>query len=188
VTRETTVTATIERHALLPISLPNPAGRWQAVVEQSHAAFVARVAGRPVRGRLPVFGEASIAGPAEQWGTRLVASTARLSTSSPVLDRILKGPGFLEAEDFPEIDFRSQTLVRVPTGWRAIGHLRVKGIEHELACELALGRLPRDLAGVPRITAISHWALDSTWITGQRIPGLSRRVSMTSSVVLEPAR
>lgn len=181
------MTVTIEREQLLPTSVQRVAGRWQAIAGPSHASFVARVAGRPVRGRLPVSGEASVAGPAEQWGTRLVAATTGLCTASAVLDRILKGPGFLEAENHPEISFESQTLVRVPTGWRAIGHLQLKGVNHELACELTLGPLPRQLAGGPRLSAVSHWVLDSTWITGQRIPGLSRRVSMTSSVVLEPA-
>ncbi len=181
------MTAILDLDLPLHSSLQRPAGRWQAIAGESHASFVARVAGRPVRGRLPLEGEASVAGSAEQWGTHLVASTRGLSTFSPVLDRILKGPGFLEADEHPEIGFQSQSLVRVPTGWRAIGLLQVKGVDYEVACELVLGHLQHGRTGGPRISAISHWVLDSRWITGQRIPGLSRRVSMTSSVVLEPA-
>jgi polyisoprenoid-binding protein YceI len=140
-----------------------------------------------VRGRLPVSGEARLAGALDACGTQLVAATSGLFTGSRVLDQILKGPGFLEADAYSDITFWSDELTRVPTGWRAIGWLRVKGVEHELACELALGHAARRIGQLPRLCAVSHWVLDSTWITGSRIPGLSRRVAMTSSVVLEPA-
>jgi polyisoprenoid-binding protein YceI len=146
------------------------------------------VAGRPVRGRLPVSGEASVGGSAEDCGATLVARVGELSTFSPILDRILTGPGFLEADAYPEISFRSEELIQVPTGWRAIGQLRVKGVDHEVACQLSLGSLRWQADGTPRLSATSQWVLDSTWITGQRIPGLSRRVVIAASIVLEPSR
>jgi polyisoprenoid-binding protein YceI len=168
---------------LLPRSA---AGQWQAVPSHSQASFTARVAGRAVRGRLPLTGGVRLGRSVEETATELVASTSTLSTFSRVLDRILTGPGFLDAEAYPQISFRSERLTRVPTGWRAIGRLRVKGTDHELACRLTLGGLRLD--SVPRLSATSHWVLDSSWITGQRLPGLSPRVEMTTSVLLEPAR
>ena len=134
-------TATISAASSLDLPLHTAAGDWHAVEGQSHASFVARVAGRPVRGRLPLAGEALIAGSVEHCATRLVAATGALTTASPILDRILTGPGFLEAETYPEISFQSQTMTRVPTGWRAIGHLRVKDVDYELACQLGIGQL-----------------------------------------------
>jgi polyisoprenoid-binding protein YceI len=180
-------TATLSAQSASDLLPRQAAGAWQAVAAHSHASFTARVAGRAVRGRLPLSGEASVGGRVEECATTLVASTGQLSTVSPILDKILTGPGFLEAAAFPEISFRSEQLTRVPTGWRAIGQLHVKGVDHELACQLTLGTLHWDDEGTPRLSAKSHWVLDSTWITGQRIPGLSRRVSITCFVVLEPS-
>ena len=181
-------TATISAEPAFDLLPRHAAGAWQAVAANSHASITARVAGRPVRGRLPLSGKASVGGCAEECATTLVASTGGLRTFSPVLDRILTGPGFLEADVYPEISFRSEQLTRVPTGWRAIGRLRVKDVDHEIACALSLGTLRWGADGAPQLSATSHWVLDSTWITGQRIPGLSRRVAIGCRLVLEPSR
>ena len=64
---------------------------------RSHAWFAARVAGRPVRGRMPLTGEVLIAEPVENSTARLAARASAVSTGSLVLDRLLTGPGFLDA-------------------------------------------------------------------------------------------
>ena len=165
-----------------------PAGGWRVNPARSHASFTARVAGRPVRGRLPLTGGVLIAQLIEDSAARLVASTSALSTGSTVLDRLLAGPAFLDADVFPEISFRSELLVWVPTGWRAVGQLEVKGRDRALACQLNVGPPSEPPDGPPRMTISSRWVLDSSWITGQRIPALSRRVAMMCSVALEPDR
>ena len=114
------------------------AGSWRVDPAHSHAWFAARVADRPVRGRLPLTGGVLIAEPVEDSTARLAARASAVSTGSPVLDRLLTGPGFLDAGAFPEIIFRSELLAWVPAGWRAVGRLRVKNTEHELACQLDL--------------------------------------------------
>jgi polyisoprenoid-binding protein YceI len=161
------------------------AGRWRVDSAQSHASFAARVAGRPVQGHLPLSGRVLIAEPIEDSTARLAATAGRVSTGVPVLDRLLTGPGFLDAAAFPEIRFRSELLARVPTGWRAIGRLQVKGTEHELASQLSLDYDggPHDDPPCFRIT--SSWIIDSAWVTQQWIPGLSRRIPMTCSFLLE---
>jgi hypothetical protein len=78
-----------------------------------------------VRGCLPLTDEVLITEPIEDSTARLAARTSAPSTGSPVLDRLLAGPGFLDAGAFPEISFRSELLVWVPDGWRAVGGLRV---------------------------------------------------------------
>ena len=164
------------------------AGSWRVDPAQSHALFAASVVGRPVRGRLPLSGRVLITEPIEDSTARLAARAAAVSTGSPVLDRLLAGPGFLDAAAFPEISFRSELLAWVPAGWRAVGRLQVKNAEHELACQLALHLGGTRPDGSPRILITSSWVIDSRWITRQWIPGLARRIVMTCSCSLEPDR
>ena len=124
--------------------------------------------------------------PIEDSTARLTARTSAVSTGSPVLDRLLAGPGFLDAQAYPEISFQAELLVWVPAGWRAVGRLRVKNTEHELACQLDLQLGDTRPGGPPRIVIASRWVLDSRWVTSQWIPGLGHRIVMTCSFFLEP--
>jgi polyisoprenoid-binding protein YceI len=162
------------------------AGSWRVDAARSHASFAARVAGRPVRGRLPLTGWVRITQLIEESTARLAARASAVSTGSPVLDRLLTGPGFLDADAFPQISFRSERLIWVPAGWRAVGRLQVKSTEHELACQLDLD-LPDTRPGdPPRLIIASNWVIDSRWVTSQWVPTLSRRIVMTCSFCLEP--
>ncbi len=161
-------------------------GSWRVDPAQSHASFAASVVGRPVRGRLPLTGEVLVTEPIEDSTARLAARAGAVSTGSPVLDRLLAGPGFLDAAAYPEISFRSELLAWVPAGWRAVGRLQVKNTEHELACCLALHRGGTRPDGSPRILITSSWVIDSRWVTSQWVPGLGRRIVMTCSCSLEP--
>ena len=183
------MTATTPGMQLPPGGQPRlTAGGWRVDPAQSHASFAASVAGRPVRGRLPLSGGLLITEPIEDSTARLIARASAVSTGSPVLDRLLAGPGFLNAAAFPEISFRSELLAWTPAGWRAVGGLQVKNAEHELACRLALHLGGTRPDGSPRILITSSWVIDSRWITRQWIPGLGRRVVMTCSCSLEPDR
>jgi hypothetical protein len=95
------------------------AGSWRVDPAWSDASFTATVVGRPVRGRLPLTGRVLITEPIEDSTARLLARAGAVSTGSPVLDRLLAGPGFLDAGAYPEISFRSGLLAWVPDGWRA---------------------------------------------------------------------
>jgi polyisoprenoid-binding protein YceI len=178
---------TTSRIPLAPGGQPRlTVGSWRVDPAHSHASFAARVAGRSVRGRLPLTGRVLIAQPVEDSTARLVARSDAVSTGSPVLDRLLTSPAFLDARTFPEISFRSELLAWVPAGWRAVGCLNVRGTEHELACQLDVhlgGAGPDDS---PRIVVAGGWVIDSRWITSQRIPALGRRVVMTCSFSLQP--
>jgi polyisoprenoid-binding protein YceI len=97
---------------LKPGGQPRPAaGRWRVDPAHSQASFAARVAGRTLRGHVPLTGGVLIAEPIEDSTAWLGARTSAVSTRSPVLDRLLAGPGFLDAGAFPEISFRSEQLV-----------------------------------------------------------------------------
>jgi polyisoprenoid-binding protein YceI len=181
------VIATVSGFRLRPGGQPSlTADRWRVDPACSQASFAARVAGRPVRGRLPLTGQVLMAEPIEESTARLAATTRAVSTGSPALDRLLAGPGFLDAKAFPEISFRSELLVWVPAGWRAVGLLQVKDAEHELACQLEPRQGDTSPGGPRRLVIVSNWVIDSRWITSQWIPGLSRRVVMTCSFCLEP--
>ncbi len=181
------MTTTAPGIRLKPAGQPRLApGRWRVDPAHSHASFAARVAGWPVRGRLPLTGRVLITEPIEDSTACLAARASAVSTGSPVLDRLLAGPGFLDAGAFPQISFRSKLLVWVPAGWRAVGRLQVKNAEHELACQLDLD-LPDTRPGGPqRVIIATSWVIDSRWVTSQRIPALGRRIMMTCSFSIEP--
>jgi polyisoprenoid-binding protein YceI len=182
------VTTTTPGVRLQPVGQPRlAAGRWRVDPARSHASFAARFAGRPVRGRLPLTGEVLITEPIGDSTARLAATAAAVSTGSRVLDRVLTGPGFLDAGAFPEISFRSELLVWVPDGWRAVGRLQVKNTEHELACQLELHPGDTRPGDPPSIMMIaSSWVIDSRWVTSQLIPALGHRIVMTGSFYLAP--
>jgi polyisoprenoid-binding protein YceI len=163
-----------------------PTGSWRLCPAHSDATFAARLAGRRVQGRLPLTGRVLIAEPIEQSTVRLTASARAVGTGSPVLDRLLAGPAFLDASAYPEISFQSDLLVFVPAGWRAIGRLQVKNVEHELACQFAVHLGDSAPGGAPRPVIGCNWVIDSTWVTTQRIPALGRRIEMTCSFRLDP--
>jgi polyisoprenoid-binding protein YceI len=137
--KEIPVTAAMPGQRFLPAGLSRPtAGSWRVDPARSQASFAARVAGRPVGGRLPLAGRVLMAEPIEDSTVWLAARTSAISTGSPWLDRLLTGPAFLDACAFPEVGFRSELLAWVPAGWRAVGRLQVKGAEHEPACRFDL--------------------------------------------------
>src|ERR1700751_2599823 len=160
--RRCLVTATAPGMRLPPGGQPRlTAGGWRVDPAQSHASFAASVVGRPVRGRLPLSGGVLFAEPSEDSTARLAARASAVSTGSPVLDRLLAGPGFLDAAAYPEISFRAGLLAWVPAGWRAAGRLRVKDAEHDLACHLDLHLGGTRPDGSPRILITSRWGIDS---------------------------
>lgn len=167
-----------------------PPGAWLVDPVRSHASFTARVAGRSVQGRLPLIGAVNVVASIEDSVAHLVAMANEVRTGNRMLDRLLAGPGFLDIEDHPTISLRSRMLVCVPTGWRVVGQLQVKGIEHPIVCELEADLCsvqPQTAAAAGTMILTTRWVLDSRWITTQRLPTLSRRISMSCSLVLDHA-
>jgi polyisoprenoid-binding protein YceI len=163
-------------------------GSWRLAQADSFASFTARLPWRRVRGRLPLIGQVFITEPIANSRALLTARTSAVSTGSPVLDRVLAGPTFLDAHAYPEISFESDLLTWVPAGWRAVGRLRVKNGEHELACQFGVQFGDAQPDDSPRPIVTCSWVIDSAWVTGQRIPALDRRIEMTCSFRLDPDR
>jgi polyisoprenoid-binding protein YceI len=163
-------------------------GAWRLSPADSYASFAARLPLRRLRGRLPLTGHVLIAERVEESRALLIARTSAVRTGSQALDRVLTGPAFLDAGAFPDISFTSDLLVWVPSGWRAIGRLRVKNTEHEVACQFDVKFADPSASAPPRPVVCCRWALDSTWVTSQRIPGLDRRIEMTCSFELTADR
>jgi hypothetical protein len=139
-----------------------------------------------VQGRLPLTGQVLVTEPAEDGWAWLSARTSAISTGSPALDRLLAGPAFLDAHAHPDICFQSDLLICVPSGWRAVGRLRVKNTEHELACQFGVRFGDPEPAGSPRPVVTCSWVIDPAWVATQRIPALDRRIQMTCSFRLDP--
>jgi polyisoprenoid-binding protein YceI len=177
-------TATTGTRSATRSGRPVPVGDWRVDPSRSSALFTARLAGRRVRGHLPLTGRAVVTASVEDSAAHLMAMTDAVSTGSAMLDHLLTGPGFLNAKAFPEINFRMQMLVHVPTGWRAVGQLQLKGIEHSVVCELDPPRHVQP--GATTMTLTSRWVIDSAWITTRLVPTLSRRIAMSCSIALEP--
>jgi polyisoprenoid-binding protein YceI len=177
-------TDTTSIHAGSGLESPVPVGSWRVDPTSSSASFTAGFAGRRFRGRLPLTGGAVVTPAIEDSTAELVAMTETVRTGHGLIDGLLSSPNFLDASAFPSITFRSELLVRVPTGWRAVGALHVKGTRYPLACVLDVE--PR-LVGPQgaRVRLTTRWVLDASWITTQRVPGLSRRIAMTCSVELQ---
>jgi polyisoprenoid-binding protein YceI len=172
---------------LMPAPQPRLAtGKWRLTPADSHASFTARLPWRRVKGRLPLTGHVFITEPVEESSALLTARTSAVSTGSPVLDRVLAGPAFLDAHAFPEISFASDLLIWVPAGWRAVGRLQVKAVEHELACQFGVQFADASADGAARPFVTCRWVIDSTWVASQRIPGLDRRIEMACSCRLDP--
>ena len=71
------MTATMPGQRFLPAGLSRPtAGIWRVDPARSQASFAARVAGRPVGGRLPLAGRVLMADPIEDSTVWLAASTS----------------------------------------------------------------------------------------------------------------
>ena len=171
---------------LKPAESPRLAvGRWRLAPADSFVSFTARLPWRRVRGQLPLTGEVLITEPVEESRASLTVSTSAVRTGSAVLDHLLAGPAFLDAHAYPDICFQSDLLISVPSGWRAVGRLRLKDIEHELACKFGV-RLGNDESPeAPRPVITCRWVIDSAWVATQRIPGLDRRIEMTCSFRLD---
>jgi hypothetical protein len=151
------------------------------------ACLVCRIGRRPASAATPARVRPGVSTePIEDSTARLIARASAVSTGSPGADRLLAGPGFLDAGALPEISFRSGLLAWVPAGWRAAGRLQVKNAVHELACYLALHLGGTRPDGSPRIVIASRWVIDSRWVTSRWIPGLGRGIVMTCLCSLEP--
>jgi polyisoprenoid-binding protein YceI len=165
---------------------PLAVGSWHLAPADSFVSFTARLPFRRVRGRLPLTGQVIITEPVEGSSASLIAMTGGVRTGSSVLDHLLAGPAFLDARTFPDICFQSDLLIRVPSGWRAVGRLRIKNTEHELACQFGVQIGVPETGQLPRPVVTCSWVIDSAWVVTQRIPALDRRVEMTCSFRLDP--
>src|SRR5260370_11427785 len=109
------VTTTTPGIQLKPGGQPRlAAGSWRVDPAHSHASFAARVAGRPVRGRLPLTGGVLITEPVEDSTARLAARASAVSTRLPVLDRLLTPPRLPGPGGLPGVRFRAELPVWVP--------------------------------------------------------------------------
>lgn len=165
--------------------LADHVGAWEVVTPRSSVFFSVRVAGMPVEGHFPLSGAVLLGPSLDDSAAYFSAMTNELQTGSRTVDTLLAGPAFLDTAAFPEVWFQSESIVRVPSGWRGIGSLIVKEVERAVVCDFAI--VVEESAGrVRQLHLAASWAIDSAWITLQAMPKMSRRIAMGCSVVLQP--
>jgi polyisoprenoid-binding protein YceI len=165
--------------------LADHVGAWEVVTHRSSVYFSVRVAGMPVEGRFPLSGAVLLGPSLDDSAAYFSAMTEELQTGSKTLDTLLAGPAFLDSSAFPEVWFQSESIVRVPTGWRGIGSLTVKEVERAVVCDFAIA-VDETAGQAQRLYLAASWAIDSEWITLSALPKMARRIAMGCSVVLQP--
>ena len=165
--------------------LADHVGAWEVLTSRSSVFFSVRVGGTPIEGRFPLSGAVLLGPTLDDSAAYFSAMTSGLQTGSRTLDALLGGPAFLDTAAFPEVWFQSDSIVRVPTGWRGIGNLTVKEVDRAVVCDFTVA--VDELTGKSRqLYLAASWAIDSDWITLQAMPKMSRRVAMGCSMVLRP--
>jgi polyisoprenoid-binding protein YceI len=160
-------------------------GAWEVLADRSSVFFGARVAGIPIDGRFPLSGALLLGPSLDDSAAYFSAMTNEVQTGSRTLDSLLAGPAFLDASLFPEVWFQSESIIRVPTGWRGIGSLTLKEVERPVVCDFAIA-VDEAATLARRLYLAASWAIDSEWITLQAMPKMARRITMGCSVVLAP--
>ena len=178
-------TATRELAADVHEVFADHVGAWEVITQRSSVFFTTRVAGLAVEGNFPLSGAVLLGPSLDDSAAYFSAMTSELRTGSGMLDMVLASPAFLDALAFPEVWFQSESIVRVPTGWRGIGALTVKDVERPVVCDFAVA-VDESPAPVRRLYLAASWAIDSEWITMRAMPKMARRIAMGCSVVLQP--
>lgn len=160
-------------------------GAWEVITQRSSVHFGTRVAGLPIAGQFPLSGAVLLGPSLDDSAAYFSAMTGELQTGSSMLDTVLAGPAFLDALAFPEVWFQSESIVRVPSGWRGIGCLTLKDVERAVVCDFSIA-FEDSTTPARRLYLAASWAIDSAWITLQAMPKMARRIAMGCSVVMKP--
>ena len=64
--------------------------------------------------------------------------TASISTDNEKRDGHLKSPDFFDAEKYPEITFKSKSVVKTDDGYKMVGDLTIRGVTKEVTMPFTL--------------------------------------------------
>ena len=151
------------------------AGTYAIDRSQSSVEFVGRhLMITKVRGRFTDFdGEIEIAEPPE--GSSVVASiaTASVHTADDMRDGHLRGPDFLDAEQYPTITFRSTGVEPGARGsWKVHGDLTVRHVSRPVVLDVEFDGTRGERIAFRASTEVDreHWGL--TWNPALETGGL----------------
>lgn len=120
--------------AMRPMAASIPAGRYRLDPGASSMRFTAKKLGIfTIRGTMQIEqGEFTIGEPLEQSTLKAVISAASFKTPMAKRDEHVKSAVLLDVASFPIIEFRSETVHQVVSGWEVSGPLTVHGRTREV--------------------------------------------------------
>jgi polyisoprenoid-binding protein YceI len=131
-----------------------PTGTWNVDTAHSKVGFSVKHLGiATVRGQFGEFeGTLELSedlSSAKAYGRVKAAS---IDTSEPQRDEHLRSPDFFDAEQYPELTFKSTRIEPVDEGsYRIIGELTMHGITHELVLDAVIDGTETDPWGNERV-------------------------------------
>jgi polyisoprenoid-binding protein YceI len=147
-------------------------GTWEIDTAHSTLSFVARhLMVTKVRGSFRDFAASITVGDSPQESSASATiQAASIDTREPDRDAHLRSPDFLDAENFPTLDFVSREILPVGDDrWAVHGDLTIRGVTRPVVLEVEfLGRVAQDPWGKERVafsatTTIDREAWGLTW-------------------------
>ncbi|RMH96258.1 MAG: polyisoprenoid-binding protein [Calditrichaeota bacterium] len=86
--------------------------------------------------------------------------TASIDTDNPKRDGHLKSADFLDAEQYPEIVFRSERIEKTDDGYVAHGKLTIRGVTRDVALPFTVTGPIQDPWGNTRLGVEAHLTID----------------------------
>jgi polyisoprenoid-binding protein YceI len=131
-----------------------PPGDYDLDLVHSEVNFLARhLMVSKVRGRFEDFvGALHIGLGLVDSSVRVTIQAASISTREPQRDAHLRSPDFLDAEQFPEIVFRSKRIEPAGgSGWKVAGDLTIRGVTREVVLDAEFDGAQVDMTGSLRV-------------------------------------
>jgi polyisoprenoid-binding protein YceI len=119
------------------VALP-AAGTYVLDPTHTRIGFVARhLMVTKVRGRFAgVTGSIVVGDDPAASSTEVTIEAASIDTRSPDRDAHLRGPDFLDVEQFPTLEFRSSRVYRAKGDWKLDGQLTIKGVTRPVTLDV----------------------------------------------------
>ncbi len=131
--------------ALVAVAAAAPAAaeapRWEVDEAASRIGFVGAQNGNEVRGRFERFDAAIRFAPDDLAGSSVrieVAMGSAVVEGGGEREEVLRGSAWFHVEDFPRAVFTAESFEATDDGYRALGTLRIKGVEHAVPVDFTV--------------------------------------------------
>jgi polyisoprenoid-binding protein YceI len=165
-------------------------------IDPSHtmAEFVVRHLGlAKIRGRFTdLTGKITVGEDVADSSVEATIQANSIDTREPDRDAHLRSPDFLDAENFPTLEFRSTAVRSAGDGWQADGDLTIHGVTRPVTLDIEFEGLAKDPWGNTRVgftagTEINREDFGLTWNqaleTGGWLVGKQVRIELSVEAV-----